>query len=82
MHVAVLAACQNQVLRQMTCFVAPVPDPMHPTRAMLGAAPGNGERDALSALDAAIQNRDALAAYDAMERLNAWDLSLNGEHHD
>ena len=76
LHVAILAASSNQFLQQLTCLV-PLPDyPGNPhARAPMLA---DGERDALTLLDAAIRQGDADAARESIEKLNAWDLPRAG----
>ncbi|WP_081712909.1 FadR/GntR family transcriptional regulator [Burkholderia sp. AU4i] len=74
LHVAVLAASRNQLLQQMTCFAETRRDP-DPTDGSAMVDIADGERQALSMLAAAFRDRDARAAFDAMERVNAWDLS-------
>lgn len=76
LHVAILAASSNQFLRQLTCLV-PLQDcqgNLHARAPMLA----DGERDALTLLEAAIRHGDADAAREAIERLNAWDLPRAG----
>ncbi|MCV9914944.1 GntR family transcriptional regulator [Burkholderia pseudomallei] len=80
LHVAILAACRNQLLRQMTCFaeVRPHVD-LDDGGALVEIA--DGERQALALLAAAFRDRDAAGAFDAMERVNAWDLTgMRGGH--
>ncbi|WP_175896294.1 FadR/GntR family transcriptional regulator [Burkholderia cepacia] len=74
LHVAILAASRNQLLRQMTCFaeVRPHGD-LDGGSTLVDVA--DGERQAIAQLAAAFRERDAAAAFDAMERVNAWDLT-------
>ncbi|QUN41452.1 FadR family transcriptional regulator (plasmid) [Burkholderia cenocepacia] len=80
LHVAILAASRNQLLRQMTCF-AEVRSHSDSEGGSALVDVADGERQAVSQLAAAFRDRDAAAAFDAMERVNAWDLTgMRGGH--
>lgn len=80
LHVAILAASRNQLLRQMTCFAEIRPNSVREDGALMVDI-ADGERQALAQLAAAFRDRDAAAAFDAMERVNAWDLTGTGSGH-
>ncbi|WP_323123166.1 FadR/GntR family transcriptional regulator [Burkholderia alba] len=76
LHVAILTASDNPVLRQMTCFVASGDGSS--SRHMPAPHVSDGERDVLIQLVAAIRAGDAAAARIRMTELNEWDLPLEG----
>ncbi|HGO6126536.1 GntR family transcriptional regulator [Burkholderia cepacia] len=80
LHIAILGASRNQILRQMACFAEARPQ-TEPDGGSAMVDIAEGERQALAMLAAAFNERDPRAAFDAMERVNAWDLAGAGSGH-
>ncbi|WP_024905728.1 FadR/GntR family transcriptional regulator [Robbsia andropogonis] len=72
LHAAVMAASPNRIVRQMACLVSPL---YHSTAAD-NTVPIRVEGDwpALAMLTLAMRDRDPIAAREAMEQINTFDL--------